>query len=174
MGCFVYQKKFPFCVLVFKLYFNCCFMCHFLVESRSTDFLSTSEARSDIRTLGHALHGDNGCQIQLLRVRGYCGTVDSQYYVLGGAQIHLHSWSRMVTMCARSSCCRVLWVLWICGTMGIAWTALQSQTARAKLITPYQLPLTSTVMKTDLSLFAIELYYFMLSPITCKQALMLR
>ena len=113
MGCFVYQKKFPFAKsfgdLVFKLYFNCCLMCHFLVESRSTDFLSTSEGRSDIRTLGHALHGDNGCQIQLLRVRGYCGTVDSQYYVLGGAQIHLHSWSDPVV----AGYCRY------CGILGL-------------------------------------------------------
>ena len=112
MGCFVFQKKFPFGGLVFKLYFNCCFMCHFLVESRSTDFLSTSEARSDIRTLGHALHGDNGCQIQLLRVRGYCGTVDSQYYVLGGSQIHLHSWSDPVVAGYCRYCGIVgLWVL---------------------------------------------------------------
>ena len=61
-------------------------------------------------TLGQALHGDNGCQIQLLRVRGYCGTVDSQYYVLGGSQIHLHSWSDPVV----AGYCRYCG-MWDCG-----------------------------------------------------------
>ena len=57
------QKKFSFGV-------NCCSMCHFLVKSCSTDFLSTSDARSNICTLS-VTH----CMVTMGAKSSCCGSV---------------------------------------------------------------------------------------------------